>query len=267
VVAVEADWPDAYRVNRYVRDRGDLTVEESLRGFERFPTWMWRNTVVLDFVVWLREHNDHLSGEEAAQVGFYGLDVHSLYRSMEEVINYLEAIDPQAAARARERYSCFDQYAGDDAQSYGYAAAFAAGTAYQHAQDVIAQHLAVLDERDAWSEHQPSAQQENNFLKEHGYREYAKWHLGEDDDEGEETKGRYKFPYGDFERVHQRAVLSAESRAGQYKYVDIENAAPHTYTGCSRRSASVVVIRNRPRNSLGKAGIKPMRLDLVGRNR
>jgi erythromycin esterase-like protein/predicted phosphoribosyltransferase len=140
-VAVEGDWPDAYLVNRYVRDRtDDWDAEESLRGFERFPTWMWRNTVLLDFVGWLREHNDHLSGEDAAKVGFYGLDVYSLYRSMEEVINYLEAIDPQAAARARERYSCFDQYAGDDGQSYGYAAAFGAGeTCEQQIVDQLAE--------------------------------------------------------------------------------------------------------------------------------
>jgi hypothetical protein len=102
-------------------------------------------------------------------------------------------------------------------------------TAYEHAQQLIGQGLAVLDERDAWSEHQPSAQQENDYLQEHGFREYAKWFLGEDDEHDEETKGRYKFPYGDFERVHRCAVLSAESRAGQYKHTDIENAAAHLH--------------------------------------
>ncbi|MET9019205.1 erythromycin esterase family protein [Actinopolymorpha sp. NPDC004070] len=92
-VAAEADWPDAYRVNRYVRGRSeDTTAEESLRGFERFPTWMWRNTVVLDFVGWLREHNDRLGGDERAKAGFYGLDIYSLYRSMQEVIAYLESV-------------------------------------------------------------------------------------------------------------------------------------------------------------------------------
>jgi erythromycin esterase-like protein/predicted phosphoribosyltransferase len=127
-VAVEGDWPDAYRVNRYVRGRtADDTAEEALRGFERFPTWMWRNTVVLDFVGWLRERNDRVSAGEPAGVGFYGLDVYSLYRSVGEVIGYLEQVDPQAAARARERYACFEQYSGDDGQSYGYAAAFGAG--------------------------------------------------------------------------------------------------------------------------------------------
>jgi erythromycin esterase-like protein/adenine/guanine phosphoribosyltransferase-like PRPP-binding protein len=127
-VAVEADWPDAYRVNRHVRGRGhDATAEEALRGFERFPTWMWRNTVVLDFVGWLRERNDRLGDDQRAKAGFYGLDLYSLYRSIREVIAYLEGVDPAAAARARERYACFDHFSGDDGQAYGFAAAFGAG--------------------------------------------------------------------------------------------------------------------------------------------
>ncbi|MCU1378569.1 MAG: Erythromycin esterase [Acidimicrobiales bacterium] len=126
-VAVEGDWPDAYRVNRYVRARGDDgDAEEALRDFERFPTWMWRNSVVLDFVGWLRQHNDRLGRDEEAKVGFYGLDLYSLFRSIQEVISYLERVDPLAAARARERYSCFDHYRGE-AQDYGFAAAFGAG--------------------------------------------------------------------------------------------------------------------------------------------
>ena len=128
-VTVEADWPDAYRVNRYVRGRGDdQTAEESLRGFERFPTWMWRNAAVLDFVGWLREHNDRSGDREPATAGFYGLDLYSLYRSMEEVVSYLDRVDPDAAARARKRYACFDHFSDSaDGQAYGFAAAFGAG--------------------------------------------------------------------------------------------------------------------------------------------
>jgi erythromycin esterase-like protein/predicted phosphoribosyltransferase len=126
-VAIEGDWPDAYRVNRFVHGRGDdATAEESLRGFQRFPTWMWRNTVVLDFVGWLREHNDRLEIKD--KTGFYGLDLYSLHRSVEEVVSYLDRVDPEAAARARERYACFDHYKNDDGQSYGLAAAFGAGS-------------------------------------------------------------------------------------------------------------------------------------------
>jgi erythromycin esterase-like protein len=124
-VAVEADWPDAYRVNRYVRGRGtDRTAEEALRGFERFPAWMWRNTDVLDFVTWLRERNDTVADRDKA--GFYGLDLYSLHRSADEVISYLRDADPAAAERARERYSCLD-HRGDDGQAYGRGAAFGAG--------------------------------------------------------------------------------------------------------------------------------------------
>jgi erythromycin esterase-like protein/predicted phosphoribosyltransferase len=127
-VAVEADWPDAYRVNRYVRGHDDdATAEESLRDFARFPAWMWRNTTMLDFVGRLREHNDRLP-EGTHKTGFYGLDLYSLRRSMHEVISTLERVDPEAAARARERYSCFDHArVEDDGQSYGFAAAFGAG--------------------------------------------------------------------------------------------------------------------------------------------
>jgi erythromycin esterase-like protein len=120
-VAVEGDWPDGYRVNRYVRgESDDGGPEEALGDFRRFPSWMWRNTDVVDFVAWLREWNDALPLGEP-RVGFYGLDLYSLYTSMEEVIRYLEEIDPEAAQRARERYSCFDHF-GRDPQTYAYQA-------------------------------------------------------------------------------------------------------------------------------------------------
>ena len=101
--------------------------------------------------------------------------------------------------------------------------------AYDHAQELVKEGKLVYDERDAWSEHQPSAQKENEFLERHDYNEYAKWYLGVDDEQAEHTKGRYKFPYGDFQKVHRCGVLTAESRAGQYKYQDIENAAAHIH--------------------------------------
>ncbi len=127
-VAAEADWPDAYRVNRYVRGLdGDKSATEALRGFERFPAWMWRNVVVRDFVDWLHAHNGRRRQNGERQTGFYGLDLYSLHRSMQEVIAYLENIDPVAAARARERYACFDHTSADDGQAYGFAAAFGAG--------------------------------------------------------------------------------------------------------------------------------------------
>lgn len=120
-VAVEADWPHAYRVNTYVRGSSTaLTAARALGGFKRFPTWMWRNTDVVRFVEWLRGHNGSLPpGSEP--VGFYGLDLYSLYASIDEVITYLDRVDPDAAARARQRYGCFDGATGEETlQRYGW---------------------------------------------------------------------------------------------------------------------------------------------------
>ncbi|HZQ27269.1 MAG TPA: hypothetical protein VFA94_06190 [Acidimicrobiales bacterium] len=101
--------------------------------------------------------------------------------------------------------------------------------AFEHAQALIKDGKYVLDDRDDWSEHQPSAEDENRFIEDHGFQEYARWYLGMDEDKDEERKGRYHFPYGDFERVHRCGVLSAESRAGQRKYFDIELAIAHLH--------------------------------------
>jgi erythromycin esterase-like protein len=133
-IAVEGDWPDAYRVNRFVRGEDD---DDPLAGFRRFPAWMWRNTVVREFVHWLRGRG----------AGFYGLDLYSLHASIEEVLRYLEETDPVAARRARERYSCFDHF-GADAQQYGYATAVAGLESCEPAvveQLVEMQRLAALD--------------------------------------------------------------------------------------------------------------------------
>jgi hypothetical protein len=101
--------------------------------------------------------------------------------------------------------------------------------AFEHARSLIKDGKYVADDRDAWSEHQPSAQQENEYIEAHGFDEYARWQLGVDDEEDTDTKGRYEFPYGDFEKVHRCGVLAAESRAGQRKYYDIELATAHLH--------------------------------------
>jgi erythromycin esterase-like protein len=121
-IAVEADWPDAWRVNRYVRglsDDGDAAA--ALSGFQRFPAWMWRNTEVRDFVEWLRDYNASRGAQ--AQVGFYGMDLYSLFTSIQAVLAYLDRVDPEAAGRARARYACFD-HAREDSQAYGYGASY-----------------------------------------------------------------------------------------------------------------------------------------------
>src|SRR5258708_4748293 len=121
-VAAEADWPDAYRVNRYVKGIDDTPGAEAvdaLSGFKRFPTWMWRNDVMLDFVGWQRDRNDALP-PNAPKAGFYGMDLYSLHASIEAVVRYLDRVDPAAAQLARARYACFEHF-GSDTQAYGYA--------------------------------------------------------------------------------------------------------------------------------------------------
>src|SRR5262249_894757 len=116
-VAVEADWPDAYRINRYVRGSSDdAEAVDALGNFQRFPTRMWRNAGVLDFVGWLRAYNDGRA-PGAAQVGFYGLDLYSLNTSIEAVLGYLDKVDPEAARRARYRYGCFEHF-GENTRAY-----------------------------------------------------------------------------------------------------------------------------------------------------
>lgn len=144
-VAVEADFPDAYRVNRYVRGEGnDADSVESLGGFKRLPAWMWRNADVLDFIGWLRTRNDDLAAGRP-KVGFYGLDLYSLHTSIDAVLSYLDKVDPEAAAKARSRYACFDHF-GEDTQAYGYATAFGLAESCEH--EVVTQ-LVELNRRAA----------------------------------------------------------------------------------------------------------------------
>jgi len=118
IVAVEGDWPDVYRANRWARGLGsDDGAIEALDDFQRFPRWMWRNRVVVHFLEWLRDFNLREPGQREA--GFYGLDLYSLHRSIDAVLRYLERMDPAAAERARQRYSCFDVFGGDP-QAYGH---------------------------------------------------------------------------------------------------------------------------------------------------
>jgi erythromycin esterase-like protein len=132
-IAIEADWPDALRVHRYVQGlSADADAPTALADFKRFPQWMWRNTVIVEFVEWLRQWN---CAHDRAQIGFYGMDLYSLHASIAEVLRYLDQVDPAAARRARQRYSCFEDFG--DPQLYGYAAG--TGAAEPCEDEVIAQ--------------------------------------------------------------------------------------------------------------------------------
>jgi len=142
IVAAEADWPDAYRANRWVRVQGDDdTAEAALGDFTRFPRWMWRNREVVRFLRWLRGYNADRALAE--RIGFYGLDLYSLHRSIACVIEYLDKLDPVAARAARERYACFDIF-GEDPQAYGYAASARLG---RSCEDAVVEQLLALQQR------------------------------------------------------------------------------------------------------------------------
>jgi erythromycin esterase-like protein len=142
-IAVEADWPDALRVSRFVQHASnDHTADEALGGFQRFPQWMWRNSEVVELVYWLRLHNGGVAQAEQ-RVGFFGIDLYSLRKSMDSVVRYLEKADPEAAKRARERYSCFDHLA-EDPQHYGYAATF--GMKKDCEEEVVRQLVELTEE-------------------------------------------------------------------------------------------------------------------------
>jgi erythromycin esterase len=117
-IAVEGDWPDCYAVNQFVKGRGGGSAYDVLHAFSRWPTWMWANREVVELVRWMAIRNERA----ANPCGFYGLDVYSLWDSMNAVVDYLEQKDPQLARGAKRAYACFDPY-HDDAQEYARATA------------------------------------------------------------------------------------------------------------------------------------------------
>jgi erythromycin esterase-like protein len=163
-VAVEADWPDANRVNRYVRGVGeDGTADQALADFRRFPTWMWRNRDVAEFVDWLREKNREPHG----RTGFYGLDLYSLHASVRAVLDYLSRVDPPAAQRARYRYGCLD-HSGEDPQAYGYAASF--GLTESCEREVVEQLLELRRNAAQYAERDGAVAEDDYFFAEQNAR-------------------------------------------------------------------------------------------------
>ena len=135
-VAVEGDWPDAYRVNRYVKGYDDVgaSAREVLHAFQRWPTWMWANWEAVALAEWLRKHNDAQPGQRG--VGFYGLDVYSLWESLAAIMRYLEETDPDALEAARRAYACFEPY-GEDVQAYARGAAFVQASCEDEVVDLL----------------------------------------------------------------------------------------------------------------------------------
>jgi len=166
-VAIEGDWPDAWRVNRYVQRAGVTgSAADALGGFAQFPTWMWRNTAAEAFVDWLHRHNARVSRPEH-RVGFYGLDLYSLHASMRAVVRYLEPRDAAAARAARESYSCFDAF-GPEPETYAWAAARLDGGT---CADAVARELLALQgHRTEWLGRDGAAADDEYFYAEQSAR-------------------------------------------------------------------------------------------------
>jgi len=146
-IAVEGDWPDCYRVNRYAKGypaAGD-SAYSVLHGFTRWPTWLWANWEVVALIDWLRRHNGGLPDEQ--RVGFYGLDVYSLWESLHEVMGYLEENEPDALGAARDAYGCFEPY-GEDVQRYAQATAFVPNTCETEVVELLKTVRAQAPEHD-----------------------------------------------------------------------------------------------------------------------
>lgn len=169
-VAVEADWPDAYRVNRYVQGTGsDDSARAALSDFQRFPQWMWRNEDVRQFTEWLREHNQRRAAHD--RVGFYGLDLYSLHTSVQAVIAYLDQVDPEAAKQARERYACFDhrlEESPEAAQQYGYLTSIGARRSCE--DEAVEQLVELRKAAQAYLERDGFVAQDEQFFAEQNAR-------------------------------------------------------------------------------------------------
>ena len=143
-IAIEGDWPDAARVDNYIRHLEYSPSEWT--AFARFPTWMWRNNEVRDFINWLRKHN--AATKDEARVAFHGLDLYSLYVSIHAVLSYLDQVEPDAAKIARQRYGCLTPWQGDPA-AYGHAAL--TGTYHNCEQQVVRALRELLEKRVAYA--------------------------------------------------------------------------------------------------------------------
>ncbi len=136
-IAVEGDWPDCYRLNRFIKNypHSGSNAREVLHAFKRWPTWMWANWEIAAFAEWLKNFNKGLSVEK--KIGFYGLDMYSLWESMEAIIGYLKKYDPKTMQIAMKAMHCFEPYSADEGQSYARASSFVPGLCEKEVVDLL----------------------------------------------------------------------------------------------------------------------------------
>ncbi|MEI6945718.1 erythromycin esterase family protein [Paraflavisolibacter sp. H34] len=157
-IAVEGDWPDCYKVNQYIKqEAGARSAKEVLQSFDRWPTWMWANWEIVALAEWLYEYNLDLPRNRKA--GFYGLDVYSLWDSLDAILGYLEQKDPEAHGKAQEALRCFEPYKTDDGTSYAYATQLVPDLCQDEVLALLQEVQAKLPEYDPDQEHVFSAEQ------------------------------------------------------------------------------------------------------------
>jgi erythromycin esterase len=176
-VSVEGDWPDCYRVNRYIKGYPDVgkNAQDVLRAFNRWPTWMWANWEIAAFAEWLRTYNEHRS----TKAGFYGLDVYSLWESMEAIIKYLENKDPQAVQTALQAYQCFEPYR-EDPQAYAWSTRMVPENCEDEVIDLLLKMQQGANQYDGDPEAGFNAEQNALVIKnaEHYYRSMVRTNSG-----------------------------------------------------------------------------------------
>ena len=136
-IAVEGDWPDCYRINRYIKNykKAGETSKEVLQEFKRWPTWMRANWEIMELMDWLKQYNSTVPLNK--KIGFYGLDVYSLWESMEAIMQYLGKVDPKALDIAKEAFECFEPYRKDEGRYYARASQFVPEVCEDEVMDLL----------------------------------------------------------------------------------------------------------------------------------
>jgi erythromycin esterase len=221
-IAVEGDWPDCYRVNRYIKHYKDsgASAREVLQAYRRWPTWMWANHEIVALAEWLRRHNDQATADR--QAGFYGLDVYSLWDSINAVVEYLERVDPEAAGQAKQAYRCFEPFGGDE-QRYAYHTAFTPKSCEEDAIKVLQLMLQKVPTHAGDPEEKFAAEQNARVVAnaEHYYRtmvrgDAASWNIR--DNHMVETLNNLMRLYGEDAKA---IVWAHNTHIGDARYTDM----------------------------------------------
>ena len=235
-IAVEGDWPDCYAINRFIKEYDDKKAWEVMQQFKRWPTWMWANWEVLALAEWLLQYNHPLNAKQ--KVGFYGLDVYSLWESLAQIRSYLQKVDPPALKVAEKAFRCFEPYKEDEGKSYAYAAQLVPNAC----EDEVVAMLRKIQDRMATYDHdyENAFNTEQNAIvavnAEKYYRSMlqggaACWNVR--DEHMQETLERLLKFHG----PHSRAIVWAHNtHIGDARYTDMANEGMFNLGELSRKA-------------------------------